>query len=355
MEINFDLIIAGCNTRCRHCYVNGGPGPMMPVDDALLCIRKLDEMAAHLPEGTTFTLDNEPMNHPHLDRILHAAANTRYIQNHHHGMTTGIGLMRRADKAEVIRSYRENGYEHFGLTLHGIGSHHDEIVRRIGAFDALVETAQFLKAQGAKIELSLMLNRFFAADREQISRLLDKIQPDFIFAAIPIFTPHQNMLDFEPYRVTLQTFDALRGYLNQWRQDEAVLLESARRNTVSAVLAHFQQHPDLAALFTQPQAEMYLTIHPDCSLCYGNTGAETCCLGDLRTLDAEETATILTNLPGNRDYGAFFHPTSLPDTDTLCTALAELPQDLVYGDRESVLYRALVHLDAPTILLHLPK
>lgn len=40
MEINIDLLVAGCNTCCLHCYVNGGPSPMMPMDDALLCIEK---------------------------------------------------------------------------------------------------------------------------------------------------------------------------------------------------------------------------------------------------------------------------------------------------------------------------
>lgn len=355
MEINFDLVVAGCNTRCKHCYVAGGPGPMMPVDDALLCIRKLDELAAYLPQGTTFTLDNEPMNHPHLEQILHAAANTSHIQNHHHGMTTGIGLMRRNDKADVIRTYQENGYTQFGLTLHGIGAHHDEIVRRSGAFETLMETAQFLKEQGAKIELSLMLNRFFPVDREEISRLLDQLRPDYVFGAIPIFTPHRNMLDFEPYRANEQDIASLSGDLNQWGLDAPALLESALQNTPSAVLRHFREQDDLAARFNQPQSEMYLTIHPDCSLYYGNTGAETRCLGDLRHLKVDKIADVLVHLPGNRDYGAFYHPDTLPDTDTLCAALADLPQDLVYGDVESVLYRALVHLGVPTILLDTAK
>ena len=37
--INFDFLVAGCNTRCQHCYVNGGPGPMMPLADALAAYR----------------------------------------------------------------------------------------------------------------------------------------------------------------------------------------------------------------------------------------------------------------------------------------------------------------------------
>ena len=46
MEINFDFLLSGCNTRCKHCYVNGGPGSMMKSEDALLFIEKLDELAA---------------------------------------------------------------------------------------------------------------------------------------------------------------------------------------------------------------------------------------------------------------------------------------------------------------------
>lgn len=99
MEINIDLLVAGCNTCCLHCYVNGGPSPMMPMDDALLCIEKMDAVAEYLPEGTSFTLDHEPMNHPQLDRILHEASHTKHIRNYHHGMTTGVGLMHRQDRA----------------------------------------------------------------------------------------------------------------------------------------------------------------------------------------------------------------------------------------------------------------
>ena len=37
--INVDFLLSGCSTRCRHCYVAGGPGPMMETGDALLCIK----------------------------------------------------------------------------------------------------------------------------------------------------------------------------------------------------------------------------------------------------------------------------------------------------------------------------
>ena len=74
--INFDLLVAGCNTRCRHCYVNGGPGPLMDGTDALRCIEQLDAIASHLSDEAFFTLDHEPINHPQIERIITAAAET---------------------------------------------------------------------------------------------------------------------------------------------------------------------------------------------------------------------------------------------------------------------------------------
>lgn len=59
-----------------------------------------------------------------------------------------------------------------------------------------------------------MLNRFFAEDAAGITEMLKRLNPDHIFLAIPIFTPHQKMLDFESCRATLETFQGLRGYLN---------------------------------------------------------------------------------------------------------------------------------------------
>ena len=95
MMINIDFLVSGCNTHCKHCYVDGGPGPMMPLKDVLLCIEKLDEMAKYLSDRPSFTLDHEPMNHPGIDQILYKACHTQYIDNYHHGMTTGVALMQR--------------------------------------------------------------------------------------------------------------------------------------------------------------------------------------------------------------------------------------------------------------------
>lgn len=350
--LNIDFLVSGCNTRCKHCYVNGGPGPMMPVEDAILCIEKLDETAKYIAQETSFTLDHEPLNHPQIDEILYAASHTKNISNFHHGMTTGLGLMHRKDKEAVVKSYLDNGYREFGITIHGAATHHDEITGRKGAFDAAVAAAKFLKDMGCNVQVSLMLNKFFAEDADEISRLPDELKADDVWFANPIFTPHSNMMAFEPYRATLETVYAISQHLSRWRQNEREVTESAYKNSVGTVIERIQDI-DLNSLWAEEQTELYLSLHHDCKLYVGNSGAETELLGDLRSLCPEETAQVINALPGNRDYGAFYDAADLLDKDDVRKVLAALPQNLVYGDLESVIYRAFTELGVPTKLLKL--
>lgn len=349
MNINFDLLAAGCSTRCRHCYVNGGPGAAMPTETAFRCIEQLDAIAARLPGETSFTLDNEPMNHPEIVRILRRCAETKRIAYYHHGMTSGIPLMRRTDREDVLQAYLEAGYTELGITLHGSEPHHDEIVRRAGAYRAALDAAEFAKACGASVSVSLMFNRFFAEDAAVIDTALERLQPAFVWFAVPNFTPHRNMLQFEPYRGSLETLERVRDRLAAWgwRGD------TQRREVCTAgqLSAEIEAGLSVEALFSAPQDELYCSVHANGELFVGNTGAETALIGHLPSLDPTEAAERIAALPGNRDYGAFYDPARLPDRETLHHALEALPQGLLYADLPSVLYRAMTALGVPTRIL----
>ena len=349
MKVNFDLLIAGCNTRCRHCYINGGPGKMMPLSDALDAMEKLDALAELLPDEVSFTLDNEPMNHPDIGVIIRAAAETKNIRPFHHGMTSGIALMRRKDRDDVMRAYLDMGFRDFGVTVHGNAAHHDMIVRREGAYRTAVEAAEYIKTCGAKVGVSLMFNRFFHEDADGIDALLERLRPGWIYFAVPNYTPHKNMMDFEPFRGRLDTLFGIRPHLARWRQEEGKLTEDVC--TPEMLIEKLERGMDIAEMFARPQDEMYLTVHPDGSLFYGNTGAETECLGNMRTLDIQAAARRILGLPGNRDWGAFYDAGALPERDEMIRALKRVPGDLMYSDVPSAVYRGLAEAGIKTRLL----
>ncbi len=351
MEINFDFLLAGCNTRCKHCYVNGGPAPMMTARDAFACIQKLDEIAESLPQGTSFTLDNEPINHPDICAILDAAAATSRIRYFHHGMTTGIALMRRPDRDVVTDSYLSHGCRTFGITLHGIGKNYDELVCGSGAFAHAIQAADYIKSRGCHLEVSLMLNRFFAEDGDGMIALLEECSPDSVYFAVPVFAPHKRMMAFEPYRATFEQLEQFRNLLRRWRRDIVTFPNPETVQTPETVAERFEAGLSLHELFSKPQQDLYLSLHHDARLFVGNTGAETACLGDLRTADPMEIARKISALPGNRDYGAFYEKNDLPQPDALMKVLKSLPQSTAFGDFASVVYRALTEMNVRTALI----
>ncbi len=346
MTINFDILISGCNTRCKHCYVNGGPSGLMSVENALLIFEKLDLLAELLPYETSFTLDNEPMNHPAIETIIRGATATKHIECYHHGMTTGIALMNRNDRLSVMQAYLECGYRDFGITIHGSALHHDEIVSRPGAYQIAIEAAEYMRSCGAEIGVSLMFNRFFSEDAEEIDSMLMSLKPDYIYFAIPNFTPHEHMTDFEPYRGSVDMLHQLSPWFVRWKQQEDRLLEDAC--TVEMLKEQLRHGLDITELFRCPQDEMYLTIHQNGDLFVGNTGVETNYLGNMLSLDIKETAAHICELPGNSDYGAFYEVNRLPDSLSLIRALEQLPKELLYNDRASAIYRGLSILEIPT-------
>ena len=346
MTVNFDLVVSGCNTHCRHCYVNGGPGMMMKSEDALLLIEKLDSLAALLPFDASFTLDNEPMNHPNIVSIIRKATAANHIHYYHHGMTSGIALMHRKDRHAVMQAYLDCGYKDFGITIHGDTVHHDEIVRREGAFQISIKAAEYMQSCGAEVGISLMFNRFFADDASRIDSRIQQLRPDYIYFAVPNFTPHAHMIDFEPYRASLDTLYRIRPWLAAWKQNEDELTNELC--TSSMLKDQLQKGLDIVSLFRRPQDELYITVHQDGCLFVGNTGVETEYLGNLKTMNIQETAARISKLTGNRDYGAFYTEDVLPGRDELIHALDQLPQDLLYSDRASVIYRALTLLGIPT-------
>ena len=438
MNINFDLLIWGCNTRCKHCYVRGGAMPYMKLADVLLCIEKLDSIAKCLnnnvlqyadtqestaesqnpngqfaverhdraestaesqnpngeiaverhdgavstaesqnPKGqfaverhdgavstaesynqatqqhtdrhicnnypqkhnVSFTLDHEPMNHFELDKILYAAAHTCYIKYFHHGMTTGIGLMKRSDRKAVIGAYYENGYRNFGVTLHGVGEHHDEICGVENTYSTAVKAIEFLQARGADVEVSLMYNQFFETDCSELAGLLKALGITRLYSAVPVFTPHDRMLKYEPYRIS----ETALCRIGDWLPLPQYCTIGAASQRLDGI--------ELTDLFSQRQQELYLTVHTDCKLYVGNSGAETYCIGDLRQLDAKSTADFINRLNGNRDYTAFYDTATLPSTERLLTTLKHFEQSTAYGDFESVIYRGLMELQIPAIIM----
>ncbi|MCK4591079.1 MAG: radical SAM protein, partial [Candidatus Latescibacteria bacterium] len=114
MHLTVDIRIAGCAARCWHCYVNGGPGPLMPLEEYRCCLDTLEVVFDGLKKHGVkidLCLDYEPLLHPDICEILKITAE----RFEHHFVwstfpTTGIPIATRPDWEEILETLRDVGF-----------------------------------------------------------------------------------------------------------------------------------------------------------------------------------------------------------------------------------------------------
>lgn len=187
MEYNIDILVAGCNTTCMHCYVNGGKFPTMKIEDFAYCIEKLKPVFSYFGKKINFTLDNEVYNHPQADEILEIVEKECAPSYFHHGSTTGIAILNHPKKVQILDILKRNGWLDVSFAIHGGKENHNKIVHNNEGMDSIIAASKMFKDAGFTVNLSLMLSKVFRDDLEEVEKLLKEISYDYLYPVIPDF------------------------------------------------------------------------------------------------------------------------------------------------------------------------
>lgn len=344
MEYNIDILVAGCNTNCRHCYVNGGPNKRMTTEDFEICIDLLLPVFLHFGERVSFTLDNEPYNHPDFPRIIDYVRQYCWNSYFHHGSTTGIAFNHRVDKDAIWEKQKAYGIDFASVTLHGGEKNHNFITRNTKAFSEAIDYIRFVKAHHGKLCISLMLSKLLIQDCDEISEILHKIQPDEVYLAIPNSAPSKRMQAYQKYRPTYEECLQLSGYLSAWGLDEAALMKQFEAGSSKNLLATLKTQK--AFKIAQPE-QCYLTIHPDLNLYIGNSGVETEFIGNLHAATSGIIIDAMENAPANYN----FFPVCFAEVPKFEDVIefAHSDDNLVYPDMDSFITYYAMHKSSTRI------
>lgn len=335
MDFNIDLIIAGCNTNCRHCYVNGGPGRQMPKADFELCIDKLLPVFSHFDGSISFTIDNELYGHPDALDLLRFVKEKCWPYYSHHGSTTGIAFNHRSDKEELWRFQQENGIGFGCITLHGAEKNHNLITQNPNSFKESLEYASFVKAHRGKLYVALMLTSLLVEDRDEITELLRELAPDETYFAVPLFAPSRRMIDYQAYRAAYDECMKLKGYLRKWNVDESKYLSVFETYNSESILKRMAGKKSFV-LEKMPDS-CFLTIHQNLDLFYGNTGAEIAKIGNMNVLTPQDVINYMETCGSNYSYFSN-NFSEMPDYEKFMEYLKRnVDKDYVYPDEDSFL------------------
>lgn len=354
MQYTFEILAAGCNTRCGHCYVSGGPSKSMPYESYLYCLKKLKPVLDRVPGGISVTPGNEPFNHPEICGIMRETR--RLMPEYYPGEdfsvpTTGIALLARSDREEILRILGEMGCRHMLFSLHGGAEHHNRMVANEKGFSCIGKAADYLHEHGFEPRFNLILSKYLIEDWDQVLEFLDRHHCGRAFLTIPLYLPVERLRGFQPFRAEYGDCEKLRGRLDAFGISEAAFFRKVEENHERAIARRAAMGWDYEAAERSKPQWAFFHITQDLSFFYGNAGMHTKYLGNLRTMSDEELCRAILEQGPNYDYSAYYQVRTLPPVREVLSNLEPLKTDYVYPDPEGCLYRWFDLCGVKTILL----
>lgn len=349
MKYTFEITIAGCAANCAHCYVDGGPGAIMPPADYALCLEKLVPALDRLGGDISLNLGNETFCHPRvaeLFRLTDRVCPQYFDRRGEDFPTTGVALLRHRDRENILNELRRKGISELFFALHGSADVHDRMVGFPGRYEQLFETADFLTAQGFAVSFSLMLTKALLPGLEEVLERIGHYPGAKVFPVVPLYCPTPRMRRYEQYRATAPELLAMCEHLER----HGVQTDKIRRMCAECTRAAIRQSGmDVDAEMAAATQWAFFHIDRDLRLYYGNAGMHTRFLGDLRQMTAEQVFAALASLGANYDFEAFY------PREAFCRLAARLPElsvnTLVYPSRPDCYYAWLDELGEPNLLL----
>lgn len=344
MRVTIDLIVAGCAARCWHCYIGGGPGPLMPLGEYERCLDALRPLVDRLEArgcDVNLYLDREPLLHPDIRPMLERVR-ARFARQFVWPTvpTTGIPIGTRPDWEELLESLHGIGVREVELTLHGPEPVQSRAQACPNALQLHELAARRARAHGFGLVLNLMVSRPMLRLFGDTVPVVERNRYDRVGARVPIYEPHDRMRAFEEQRAALMDATPHRHDLaalctetadRTYWEEPGRYAEAAIR---AEVLTHPESYPSFAHLEAQLPAWIFLSVVPGLRLYYGNGGLCRQELGTLAVDSAEAFADRIAALPPNYQFGGYYQLDALPPPVEIAAR---------FGDPESgKLYRSTV-------------
>jgi len=309
MKYTFEITIAGCVTNCAHCYVNGGMGSSMCFDDYRFCIEKLTPTLNRLNGDIAVTLGNELFCNPDIAKIINYSSDSipKYFSYRDFAVpTTGIALVNRKDRNDILHSLRSAEAEKFMLALHGNRDNHNRVVQNPNAFDELFRTADFFAENGFDVLFNLIVSKPLLDDfSETLERLSDI--PCKARLTVPLYVPTERMRRYQSMRADYSDCMRIAELADKYGVDINSLNEHCKYHSEKAVLTDISTNGFNYDLEKSNAADWtFFNITQNFDVYYGNVGAHTKHLGNLKNMSKDELYQSIIPLEANCDYNAFY-------------------------------------------------
>lgn len=355
MKYTFEITIAGCSTNCAHCYVNGGPAPIMPLDDYHFCIEKLHKILHSLTGDISLTLGNELFCHPDIEHIIqftHAVLPDFFSFSNFPVPTTGIALMSKRNLDKILDVLHEAGADSFFLAIHGGKTSHNRIVQNHYGHQKLIETAQWATKHGFKAHFNLIVSKILCREFFDIADVITQFPDASARLTIPIFVPNPRMRKYECIRAEKSDCQAIIPLASELGIDTAAFSRAVTNFSETAIYQNIIDTLNVKGSLDDPSPQWaFFNVTQNLDLYYGNVGAHTKCLGNLKHTDSELLVARISEQLSNYSYSGYFSSDAQNRFMSTFSSLEPPTTNRIYPSREDCVFSWMDQGRIPNLII----
>jgi MoaA/NifB/PqqE/SkfB family radical SAM enzyme len=356
MKYTFEVTLSGCNNECAHCCVSGGKAAAMPLENFTFGINRLKEILCHIDGEIAITFGNEIFNHSQIVNILNLAKTTipEYYWVHRDGIpTTGIALLARKDKAEIIEALKELKCAILNLTLHGNREHHKLMTKNENTFDSVLGAASLIKNEGFPLEFNLMLNKHLVIDWDTVADVVKPYHAEYVHITVPSYLPVDRLREFQKYRAEYDDCLNLKGKLSCIGINEDEFFRSIEMYCEQNIAKSLLQLKHFA--YSDEDEKMpkwnFFNVTQNLDVYHGNAGLHTRLIGNLRSSGVDEIRSEILDCSANYDWSAYYDVNALPGIQEVLQRIQPLETNYIYSSVADCIYSWFDRLGIGTRLI----
>ncbi|MGC9367658.1 MAG: radical SAM protein [bacterium] len=168
--------IVGCNHSCKHCYMPYGEYRYIPLSEAKQIIDNYAQVynPPSIAEEARIYIHNEPTIYPELVELLDYAGSNKIVPVPVVS-TNGVGIARRDNWKDIIKTFKTHGVKGLNMSLFGESKYHDEFTGCKDSFRDTLEAARRAKSQELKVHWNLYV---FKDNVDQVVHLIEQLPDD---------------------------------------------------------------------------------------------------------------------------------------------------------------------------------
>ena len=340
MELGLQIEAAGCPTICKHCWAQGIPYAVMPVNEMDWLLEQAGEFCAENGMKLSAFPMHEIAAHPDAPEVLRLFRRRLGEDPGFEPLaTTGVPIAQREDWAEFLAAIRSTGTRTLWVAFHGMGAGHDRLIMRDGAFEETCLAVQRIRKAGLRCGANIFVTKNVAANFAALVGILEEIGIEEMGWEPPNYYPTARSRQYEAHRAELTELLPLAEQIRTL----SGFHKDAWSNLEELTEAHWRQRAlqgDWPSAW-RPSDYPGLVCRPNFDLHTGKAGLYGSLHGNLKRDGVKATLERAVTAGHVPDEVLYLSTSTFPPIEQLAQQAGDAEGQAIYFQPESLRYRWL--------------